>query len=134
MTTERMPEGMAPAHALFTFLLGRNAVCEIYGHRCTHTGCKHVEEMHLGDYKTDRKEIAVFSPKHIPKQRGDGVLWEVRPDGRSHTGEPYQVYVRPLTGNAYENWEGNCPNKCDTRVIEAFGKPQEDDDEKQEGK
>ena len=91
-------------------------MCDCYSHKCNHPGCNVRIPIHLEDYETGRDEIKVFCGSHIPKNRDDGVLWTWK-QGKSKT----RVFIKALTDNAKNHWEGNSIND-EGNYIEIFGK------------
>ena len=90
-------------------------MCDIYSHQCNYRNCINEIGMHLVDYDTKRDEIRVFCELHIPEERKNGVVWQIK--------EPrykQKIFVESLTENARNNWDGNCFNgRC--TPIEQFG-------------
>ncbi len=82
-------------------------MCDIYSHCCDYKSCANEIEMHLEDFATDQDEIQVFCGSHIPKNKTDGVLWRYRPCSQKSHG---RMFVRCLTNNARNHWEGNYYN------------------------
>jgi len=101
-------------------------MCDCYVHGCK--VCGKGIEMHLADFSTARDEIEVYCRKHIPARRDDrkdGVVWKWR--DRAHR---YAIFVRALTPNAKQMWDGNMPNVySETTPTEIFGENNQQDKE-----
>jgi hypothetical protein len=111
-------------------------MCDIYYAECAEPSCKRKIYMHLDDFNTWRSDVRVYCPEHIPKDRSRGVLWEILEDDTGETGLfaavlitdydgpwPALVFVEALSEEAVENSNGNHPNACELRSVEAFGFP-----------
>lgn len=93
-------------------------MCDCYAPKCQATNCKVHIDLHLSDYNTGRDEVEVYCGSHIPKNIDDGVLWKIK-KGKSHS----KVFLRALTQNARDNWEGNHPNISEPfHEVSVFGK------------
>lgn len=99
-------------------------MCDCYTDRCK--VCNEPHEMHLVDFETGQREVAVFCEEHMPNPPGDGVLWEHGPE--EYEGPTVyisiparKVYVQALTDNAVVYAGGNHPNRCSAHVVQAYG-------------
>ena len=94
-------------------------MCDIYDHECNKKDCTDKFDMHLEDFATGRDEIEVFCEFHIPKDKSSGVLWRYRDCDQKNWNK---MFVKCLTENAKNHWEGNCFNgECESLMV--FGRP-----------
>ena len=83
-------------------------MCDCYYHRCAK--CSIEFDMHLGDFATERSEVAVFCKKHIPKDAGHRMrIFKYWREG-FEKGKPQLMAVEYLTANAWKRRLQNEPN------------------------
>jgi hypothetical protein len=89
--------------------------------------CGKEYEMHLGDYATNSDEIKILCERHRTleeSRKHPGVLWEYCDDfstgRRGRKPKWCKIWVIPLTDNAIDHRDMNCPNTDGTMLIDEF--------------